>query len=190
VPTRPTFTTCCSCQGVTASTGISCGTAPGLHLSSAASPRPNASPRIDELRAGPSRSTCRHWSARAKRPRRSRERSGSVRTRARTARVRLRTLDRKKLNCWRRSRVARRADARARFVFPRANRSRDAIGCGRRWSESRQARNRTIIVVSHADPIKAAVTYARRATGPLPANGDLHVLDQRHRIHETGTPSC
>ena len=52
-------------------------------------------------------------------------------------------------------------------------------------------RNRTIVVVSHADPIKAAVTYALGVPLDLFQRTVIStVLDQRDRPHERRRRSC
>jgi len=97
-------------------------------------------------------------------PRRSRERSGSVRTPSADCSSATSDSGRKKLNL-----LAKKPEWRAvqhapsTFRFPEGESFTEMQL--RMWTTleriAAKHRNRTIIVVSHADPIKAAVTYAQ-----------------------------
>jgi len=173
-------------HGVTASTASSCRDEHPAYISrSAASPRPNASPTIGRTTAQPVALYVSHWSARAKRPRDRASAPAPCDAERGLLECDFGLWTGKKLNCGEEARVARRA-ARPEHVSFSEGESFTEMQL-RMWTTleriAAKHRNRTIIVVSHADPIKAP---SRTPGVPLtlPANGDLHVLDQRHRIHE------
>ena len=78
---------------------------------------------------------------------------------------------------------------RAGSGFPGANRSRRCRrgSPARSRGSSRAIPGETIVAVSHADPIKAAVAHALGiASRSLPAHRDRHRVDHRHRVSPRG----
>jgi len=168
VPPRPTFTTVLLVRhGVTASTGIILpGRAPGLHLSErGAAQAERVAERLRELARKP-------VALYASPLERTRETAAPI---ARTFRLRTH-LDRGLLECdfglWtgrKLNLLAKKPEWRAvqhapsTFRFPEGESFTEMQL--RMWTTleriAAQHRNRTIVVVSHADPIKAAVTYAQ-----------------------------
>ena len=168
MPPRPTFTTVLLVRhGVTASTGIILpGRAPGLHLSErGAAQAERVAERLRELARKP-------VALYASPLERTRETAAPI---ARTFRLRTH-LDRGLLECdfglWtgrKLNLLAKKPEWRAvqhapsTFRFPEGESFTEMQL--RMWTTleriAAQHRNRTIVVVSHADPIKAAVTYAQ-----------------------------